>query len=42
MNFIKGLGFRLKYEYVTKGFVFSKGNLKVTVAEISKTTVYAQ
>lgn len=33
-NFLAEMGFKLDYEFTSKGFIFKKGRMKVTVAKI--------
>ena len=36
VEFLTNLGFRLDWEYVSKGLIFRKGRMKITVSKIFK------
>ncbi|VDP18629.1 unnamed protein product [Soboliphyme baturini] len=38
MGFLGEIGFRMQYEFVSKGVVFKKGPMKITVAKIHRVT----
>ncbi|VDN50451.1 unnamed protein product [Dracunculus medinensis] len=37
MEFVKTLGLRMDYEFITKGYLFMKGNIKVLINNITRT-----
>uniref|UniRef100_A0A914RNX0 Mediator of RNA polymerase II transcription subunit 18 n=1 Tax=Parascaris equorum TaxID=6256 RepID=A0A914RNX0_PAREQ len=37
MDFVKTLGLRMDYEYITKGYLFTKGNIKIVIDNITRT-----
>ncbi|VDP18630.1 unnamed protein product [Onchocerca flexuosa] len=37
MEFVKTLGLRMDYEYLTKGYLFTKGNIKIIINNITRT-----
>ncbi|KHN80685.1 Mediator of RNA polymerase II transcription subunit 18 [Toxocara canis] len=37
MEFVKTLGLRMDYEYITKGYLFTKGNIKIVIDNITRT-----
>ncbi|CDW57520.1 mediator of RNA polymerase II transcription [Trichuris trichiura] len=38
MGFLGNLGFRMQYEFVAKGVIFTKGPIKITVSKIQRVT----
>uniref|UniRef100_A0AAF5PRQ5 Mediator of RNA polymerase II transcription subunit 18 n=2 Tax=Wuchereria bancrofti TaxID=6293 RepID=A0AAF5PRQ5_WUCBA len=37
MEFVKTLGLRMDYEYLTKGYLFTKGHIKIIINNITRT-----